>query len=223
MNKGTIVILSIGAILLYIGALVATLVAAANCTTTTTTAANCTAGAAGGLGIATLLLLVALVLTLIAWILPARLTDLWPRRPRGPRVAPVRCATVRACRPHAGCERALPVSCMHLIGLPPRDGGPIRVSLLRHAGCGTPDAARWTRRGGVQGLFCWEGGQGSRCLYVYCRRSSPACGWPAPGAGCYTSRRASQNAASPDQIARWRVSRARPQRSQAGAQRPAPA
>jgi hypothetical protein len=47
---------------------VATLAAAANCAPTSTAAANCTAGAAGGLGIATLLLLVALILTLVAWI-----------------------------------------------------------------------------------------------------------------------------------------------------------
>ncbi|HZC79588.1 MAG TPA: hypothetical protein VE258_17660 [Ktedonobacterales bacterium] len=70
MSKRTIVILSIGAILLYIGGFVAIGAGAASCVgtgSTATTAANCTAGA-GALGLGTILIVVGSILALIAWI-----------------------------------------------------------------------------------------------------------------------------------------------------------
>ncbi len=69
MNKGTIVILSIGAILLYIVCFVAIGAGAASCGTGSTaiTASNCASGA-GALGLGIILIVIGGILALIAWI-----------------------------------------------------------------------------------------------------------------------------------------------------------
>src|SRR5215472_14005110 len=73
VSKRTILFLSIGAIILGIVGWGVLLSAAANCastqTTTTGGAATCSAGAAGGAAIATLVLLLAGLLTFVAWLL----------------------------------------------------------------------------------------------------------------------------------------------------------
>jgi hypothetical protein len=70
VSKRTIVILSIGAILLYIVGFVVIGAGAASCVGTgssATTASNCASGA-GGLGLGTILIGVAALLALLAWI-----------------------------------------------------------------------------------------------------------------------------------------------------------
>jgi hypothetical protein len=69
MSKRTILFLSIGAIIVGIVGWVILLGAAASCTATSSTAATCGTGAAGGALASTLLLLVAAILTFVAWLL----------------------------------------------------------------------------------------------------------------------------------------------------------
>jgi hypothetical protein len=69
MSKRTILILSIGAIIIGIAGWVVLLGAAASCTpATSSTTATCSSGAAGGALVAILLLVIAGILTFLSWL-----------------------------------------------------------------------------------------------------------------------------------------------------------